>query len=183
MFGQDDDNHGLILGVVFGVVAFAVAIAIAVGVIGTDTTDANPAAASAAGAGTGTATGAPGNGAELAATPADVASVKVDGDVVKFYFATGRADLAMGADDALAAVVQAVSAGKKAVISGYTDATGDAAKNAELAKQRALAVRAALVKLGVPQGRIEMRKPESTTASGAGSGSNAEARRVEVTAQ
>ncbi|MBS0318048.1 MAG: OmpA family protein, partial [Proteobacteria bacterium] len=97
----------------------------------------------------------------------------------RFYFATGRADLAMGADDALAAVVQAVSAGKKAVISGYTDATGDAAKNAELAKQRALAVRAALVKLGVPQDRIEMRKPERTTASG----SNAEARRVEVVAK
>ena len=35
----------------------------------------------------------------------------------------------------------AVAAGKKAVVSGYTDATGDPDKNAELAKQRAFAVR------------------------------------------
>src|SRR5574337_106007 len=101
MFGQDDDNQGLVLGVVFGVVAFAVAIAIAVGVIGTDAADANPVAARAA-----SAIGSPGGGAELAAMPADVATVKVDDGVVRFYFATGRAYLAMGADDALAVVVQ-----------------------------------------------------------------------------
>mgnify|MGYP000721068478 CR=1 FL=1 len=48
--------------------------------------------------------------------------------------------------------------------------------NAELAKQRAFAVRDALKALGVAEDKIELKKPEETTASG----SNAEARRVEV---
>jgi outer membrane protein OmpA-like peptidoglycan-associated protein len=63
-----------------------------------------------------------------------------------------------------------------AVVSGFHDATGDAALNAELAKQRALAVRDALKGLGVAEDKIELKKPEETTATG----SNAEARRVEV---
>ncbi len=50
------------------------------------------------------------------------------------------------------------------------------ALNAELAKQRAFAVRDALKALGVAEDKIELKKPEETTASG----SNAEARRVEV---
>ena len=63
-----------------------------------------------------------------------------------------------------------------AVVSRFHDATGDAALNAELAKQRALAVRDALKGLGVAEDKIELKKPEETTATG----SNAEARRVEV---
>ena len=56
----------------------------------------------------------------------------------------GKADLAAGANEALADVVKGVAEGKMAVVSGFHDATGDAALNAELAKQRALAVRDAL---------------------------------------
>lgn len=104
------------------------------------------------------------------------ASVRVEGGVVKFFFATGKADLAAGASEALADVVKGTVAGQKAVISGFHDATGDAALNAELAKSRALAVSAALQSLGVAETLIELRKPEATQ----GSGSNAEARRVEV---
>ncbi|MNL84620.1 hypothetical protein D3C87_2126470 [compost metagenome] len=48
--------------------------------------------------------------------------------------------------------------------------------NAELAKQRALAVQATLLELGVKPEMIELSKPEQTLAGG----SNAEARRVEV---
>lgn len=107
----------------------------------------------------------------------DEATVRVEGGVVKFYFATAKADLAAGANDALADVVKGVADGKKAVVSGYHDATGDAALNAELAKQRALAVRDALKALGVADDKIELKKPEQTTATG----SDAEARRVEVT--
>ena len=74
-------------------------------------------------------------------------------------------------------MVKGVAEGKKAVVSGFHDATGDAALNAELAKQRAVAVAEALKALGVAEDKVELKKPEETTATG----SNAEARRVEVT--
>ncbi|MDZ7863885.1 OmpA family protein [Acidovorax sp.] len=114
--------------------------------------------------------------AAAAATAADAPSVRVDNGVVKFYFASAKAELAAGANKALADVVKGVAEGKKAVVSGFHDATGDAAANAELAKQRAYAVRDALKGLGVAEDKIELKKPEETTASG----NNAEARRVEV---
>jgi K(+)-stimulated pyrophosphate-energized sodium pump len=72
-----------------------------------------------------------------------------------------------------------VAEGRTAVVSGYTDASGDAAMNEELAKQRAFAVRDALVTAGVPDDRIELKKPEQLT----GSGDPAQARRVEVALQ
>lgn len=114
--------------------------------------------------------------AATTAAAADAASVRVDNGVVKFYFASAKADLAAGASEALADVVKGVAEGKKAVVSGFHDATGDTAANAELAKQRAYAVRDALKGLGVAEDKIELKKPEETTASG----NNAEARRVEV---
>ncbi len=109
----------------------------------------------------------------------EVASVKVDGDVVRFYFDSGKAELASGAADALVEVGKGVAAGRKAVISGYHDGQGDAVANAELAKQRAFAVRDTLKQIGVPDDQIEMKKPEQLVASGPA----AEARRVEVTLQ
>ena len=110
---------------------------------------------------------------------ADAASFKVEGGVVKFYFASAKADLASGANAALVDIAKGVAGGKKAVVSGYTDPTGDAAKNEELAKQRATAVRDALKAAGVAEDKIELKKPEVL----AGSGTNADARRVEVTLQ
>ena len=93
--------------------------------------------------------------------------------------APAKADVAAGANEALAAVVQAVAAGKKVVVSGFHDASGDPAKNEELSKKRAFAVRDALAALGIAQDKIELKKPENTTAEGPA----AEARRVEVTVQ
>jgi K(+)-stimulated pyrophosphate-energized sodium pump len=110
---------------------------------------------------------------------ADAASVKVENGVVKFYFASGKADVATGGAAALADVIKAVAGGKKAVISGYHDASGDPAKNAELAKQRAMNVRDALKAAGVAEDKVELKKPEQAKADG----SAAEARRVEVTVQ
>jgi len=107
---------------------------------------------------------------------ADDASVIVENGVVKFYFATGKAELAQGAAAALADPIAAALGGKKLAISGFHDATGSADANAELAKQRALAVRQVLMAAGVAEPSLELRKPEVTT----GSGNNAEARRVEV---
>jgi K(+)-stimulated pyrophosphate-energized sodium pump len=117
--------------------------------------------------------------ATASAATADGASFKVENGVVKFYFASGKADLATGANDALADVAKGVAGGKKAVVSGYTDSTGDAAVNEALAKQRAEAVSAALKTAGVAADKIELKKPEALT----GSGGNAEARRVEVALQ
>ena len=104
------------------------------------------------------------------------ASVVVIDGMVKFYFASGKADLAEGANAALADVVKGVQAGKRAVVSGFHDATGGADVNAELSKQRAKAVQAALIALGVAEDKVELKKPEQMQADG----SNAEARRVEV---
>jgi K(+)-stimulated pyrophosphate-energized sodium pump len=126
-----------------------------------------------------TAPAAPATTTPAAIAMADAASFKVEGGVVKFYFATGKADLATGADAALADVVKGVVAGKKVVVSGFTDSTGDPAKNEDLAKQRATAVGDALKAAGVPADNIEMKKPEAVT----GTGNNAEARRVEVALQ
>ena len=167
MFSQDDDNQGVVLGVLFGLIALVIALVIGVSIYKTNSM-ATPAAKPAAVA-----------AAPVAEAVVDGASVKVVGGVVKFYFASGKADLAAGGNEALAEVVRAVAAGKKAVISGFHDATGDPAKNAELAKQRAFMVRDALKALGVAEDKVELKKPEQTLATG----SDGEARRVEVTVQ
>ncbi|KQP14929.1 sodium-translocating pyrophosphatase [Pseudorhodoferax sp. Leaf267] len=109
----------------------------------------------------------------------EAASFRVENGVVKFYFATGKADLAGGSGAALAEVATAVAAGKRAVVSGYHDASGDPEKNAELARQRAVAVRDALKAAGVAEDKIELSKPAQTQAGGP----PAEARRVEVVVQ
>jgi K(+)-stimulated pyrophosphate-energized sodium pump len=107
------------------------------------------------------------------------ASIKVEGGVVKFFFASAKADLADGAATALADVVKGVAEGKKAVVSGFTDTSGDPEKNAELAKQRAMAVRDALKAAGVAEDKIELKKPEQSATGG----DAASARRVEVALQ
>jgi outer membrane protein OmpA-like peptidoglycan-associated protein len=106
----------------------------------------------------------------------DGASIHVEGGVVSFYFATASADLAPGAAQALAAVIKGVEGGRKAVVSGFHDTTGDAALNEQLAKKRAEMVRDVLTGLGVPADKIDLQKPAVTT----GSGNDAQARRVEV---
>lgn len=94
------------------------------------------------------------------------------------YFETGVATLGADQAEAMKALVAAVQANdsRKVLLSGFHDATGDPAKNAELAKERAKAVREALKAAGVAPERIGLRKPESTT----GDGNNKEARRVEA---
>ncbi len=116
--------------------------------------------------------------AAAAQAAADAASVKAEGGVVKFYFASGKSDVAAGGKEALAEIVKGVAAGKKAAISGYVDGSGDAAKNAEIAKARAFAVRDLLKGSGVADDKIELVKPQDIKA---GATSAAEGRRVEVT--
>ena len=182
MNSQDDDSNGWVLGVVFGVVALVIAL-----VFGVTRYQAhkNQLAMTATATATATAATAADAAAKAAAAPMampaadDGASVKVEDGVVKFYFATGQSAVASGGNEALADIVRAVAAGKTVVISGFHDATGDAGVNAELAKQRAFKVRDALLALGVTPNKVELRKPEQTLATG----SNSEARRVEVAAQ
>jgi outer membrane protein OmpA-like peptidoglycan-associated protein len=94
------------------------------------------------------------------------------------FFAVGLAELPADTPAAVDKVKQALAAApaRKAVLSGFHDASGDAATNAELAKNRAKAVRDALRTAGVDAARIALRKPESTL----GDGSRQEARRVEI---
>lgn len=106
----------------------------------------------------------------------DGASIRVVGDTVNFYFASASADLAPRAAEALAVVIKGVEGGRKAVVSGFHDTTGDPALNEQLAQKRAETVRDVLAGLGVPAAKISLRKPAVTT----GSGSDAQARRVEV---
>ena len=165
---DDDSQQRFALGFLFALIALVISV-----VVGTVVVKRVGASGAAKPAATAVASSAP---AATAAVADDAASVRVENGVVKFYFATAKAELAAGANETLADVVKGVAEGKKAVISGFHDATGDAALNAELAKQRAFAVRDALKALGVAEDKIELKKPEETTATG----SNAEARRVEV---
>ena len=109
---------------------------------------------------------------------ADADSVQVEGNVVRFYFATGKAAPHPDGARALQVIVDGVKAGKKAIVSGYVDSTGSAAANEEISKQRAFAVRDLIKSLGVADEQIDLRKPDNIQA-----GTGAQARRVEVTLQ
>jgi K(+)-stimulated pyrophosphate-energized sodium pump len=123
---------------------------------------------------------APAPAAAPAAAGDTGASIKTDGGVVKFYFASASAEVPAGSSAALADIVKSVQqSGGRVLVSGYHDATGDAEKNAELAKQRAMAVGAALRMAGVPDDKVELSKPAQAQAGGP----PAEARRVEVKLQ
>jgi outer membrane protein OmpA-like peptidoglycan-associated protein len=96
----------------------------------------------------------------------------------RIYFELGSAALPAEASEVLVRVADAAraQAGKIVQISGYHDASGDAAQNAELAKNRALAVRHALEANGVAPDHLVMDKPIVTT----GGTDAREARRVEL---
>jgi outer membrane protein OmpA-like peptidoglycan-associated protein len=67
---------------------------------------------------------------------------------------------------------------RRVSISGFHDSTADAAQNAELARNRAVAVAEVLKSAGVPEDRVVLQKPALTDAGG-----GREARRVEISAQ
>ena len=108
---------------------------------------------------------------------ADNARVVYENGVATFFFATGKNDVAEGAQTIVADVINAGKDGKKLVVSGFADSTGNAAANEELSKQRAQAVQAFFEAQGVNAANLELRKPESTTGA---VGNDVEGRRVEV---
>ena len=179
MVSQDSDSQQRVaLFLVFGLVAIVVASVLVFGAthrVASTRFAAGPDAALAGAAKTAALPAAAGTA--LAAS--DAASVKVEQGVVKFYFASGKADLAAGAGEALLDVVKGAQAGRKVAISGFHDATGNASQNAELARQRALVVRDALMAAGLLASQIELNKPEQIVSTD----SDAQARRVEITLQ
>ena len=111
MSNQNDDGQGVMWTVLIGVVLLAISLAIGVGLYWTG--KGAPAAGGASASATGVSGAAPAGGlavsdaasgaANAAATAGvDGASVRVDNGVVKFYFASGRTELAAGAREALA---------------------------------------------------------------------------------
>ena len=117
-----------------------------------------------------------------AAAPAPTPAPATAGFPVKVYFETGSAAIGADGNAKLAAIAEAIKKDNlKVGITGYTDKTGDVAKNEELAKSRALTVRDALKAAGVAEASMEMRPPMFVEV-GAG-GSDAEARRVDISRQ
>jgi len=109
---------------------------------------------------------------------AEIAPASVAGLPATAYFPAGSATLEGADKQTVVAAGQAVaSSGAHIAITGYTDQSGDHAKNVELAKNRAKAVRNVLTAVGVPATKITMKPPADVT----GSGSDKEARRVEIT--
>jgi cytochrome c oxidase subunit 2 len=142
-------------------------------------------------AGGSTTAAAPAAAAEPAAAPAAPAAdtsaaapaaVAADAGLpIKVLFDSGKSQLDADAQKAVANAVTYLKdhADTKVALSGYVDASGNAAANAELAKDRAKNVRAALTEAGVAQDRIELRKPSQIEA---GAASQDNARRVEIVA-
>jgi cytochrome c oxidase subunit II len=109
-----------------------------------------------------------------ASAPAEQAA----GLPASIYFETGKDTLPADANNAVQAAAAYAKAhpDAKLSLSGFTDATGGADLNADLAKRRAQAVRDALKAAGVSEDRIVLKKPESVT----GGTDAKEARRVEI---
>lgn len=119
--------------------------------------------------------------APAAPAGAGVAAAEVDGaPMLTVYFDTGSAGISPEFDAAAADMVTYLEANPDAsvAISGFNDPSGNAEFNAELSKNRAENVQAALVAQGVDAGRTALVRPDNTTISNM---TIAEARRVEVT--
>ncbi len=120
--------------------------------------------------------------AEAIPTGAGLVSYMANGmPALKVYFDTGKTEVATDFSEKSKDIMAYLkdNAGAKAIISGYNDPTGNAAANAELSKNRAKGVAAALKAAGAADDRVVLEKPANTTTGAALS--NAEARRVEVT--
>ncbi len=99
--------------------------------------------------------------------------------VVKVYFDSGKIDVVPAFDPAAGGLKAWIEAhpGATLAVSGYADPSGNAALNADLAKKRAQAVQAALIKSGIPETAVALVKPESVTDASVAKDA---ARRVEV---
>jgi outer membrane protein OmpA-like peptidoglycan-associated protein len=159
MNDQNDDAQNYALMVLAGVVALVIGGVIAL-------------------AGWKTLGHAPATAAASKAQPVAATGAEASEPEGRIYFEVGSAALPADSSAVLVMVADTarVQVGKVVLISGYHDASGDAAQNAELAKNRALAVRHALEANGVAPDRLVMDKPIVAT----GGTDPREARRVEM---
>jgi outer membrane protein OmpA-like peptidoglycan-associated protein len=181
MFSQGDGGHqGFVLAVLSGLLALVASVVIVVAVYPVSAAESDlPVVHSARSVRPDAIALQEPTAALIKAHPASgAADVRVETGVLKFYFPSGNAELAPGAADVLAGLVASARAGRKLLISGFHDTTGDAGRNQTLARQRALAVRDLLGKAGVASQQIEIARPGQVQG-----GDDAEARRVEVTLQ
>jgi len=178
MDDDSNDNGGLLAWVIGLAVALALAVAL---LAGTAAFQSGPKSAAS------TAVSAPASAAAASAAAAG-ASFTVPGTaaaaaplLARVLFDTGVSALPADAAKTLAPVIEAAtrSAGIRLAVSGFHDKTGDPEKNAELAKERAIAVRDALVAAGVPLDRVELSKPQVTE----GGADDTLARRVDITGE
>ncbi|WP_448578465.1 DUF2853 family protein [Thermaurantiacus sp.] len=103
----------------------------------------------------------------------------IDGKpALNVYFGTAEREVApLGAEaEPLKAYLEA-NPGERLSVSGYVDPRGDAAFNEQLARDRAVNTKAALVAAGIPEDRIDLDKPADIVG---GDASLAEDRRVTV---
>ena len=158
MNDQNDDAQNYALMVLAGVVGLVVAGVMA---LAASTTMRHTAKAAAP--------------AATATTAVTVVAAEPEG---RIYFELGSDALPAEASEPLVKVADAAraQAGKLVLISGFHDASGDAGKNAEIANNRALAVRHALEANGVAPDHLVMDKPVMMT----GGTDPREARRVEL---
>jgi len=177
MSAQNDDGTGVALGAGVGVIVLVLGLVFGIVMHQHNNKKAVAMAKAAAPAAPAAAAAAPAAAASSAAPAGDAASVMVENGVVKFYFAPGKAELAQDGAKALTDILAAAKTGKKIGISGFVDPSGDPQKNAELAKERAFAVKELLTSSGVPDGQIVMARPNDIKA---GATTAAEGRRVEV---
>ena len=99
---------------------------------------------------------------------------------VDVLFAVGSSALTPEAAQTLAPTIDTLKADAtaKVSLSGFHSASGDAAQNEALARQRAMSVRDALVAAGIAADRIVLDKPQSAEANVAGE--DPKARRVQL---
>lgn len=99
--------------------------------------------------------------------------------VLRVFFDTGKTDVSSEFASKATALVEFLTSNPdaQAIVSGFNDPTGDVARNAELSKQRAQAVKAALESTGVAADRVVLEKPAETEGTGV---TNAASRRVDV---
>ncbi|MES2098525.1 MAG: OmpA family protein [Pseudomonadota bacterium] len=122
--------------------------------------------------------GTGGSAKPQAVTSAAVTAIVAGEPEGRIHFELGSDALPADAGAILVKVADAARAdtGKVVLISGFHDASGDAATNAELARARAQAVRHALEANGVAPDRLVLDKPMVAT----GGADAREARRVEM---
>ncbi len=153
---------------IINIVALLLVPVLGSGLFGTDLAPHGNAAAPAAGAVTGAVT-------------APAASASARPDTAALYFASASTALPADAQSRVDALIGYARqhADARLEVSGFHDASGDPARNAELAKERALAVRQLLISGGLPDSQIVLNKPVEMT----GGADDQQARRVEIKVQ